>query len=64
VSLLERESPRLRDAAEDLTRGDYYLACAASMLEKTSRDDLRDEADRLMRECIALRERIYSEIGR
>lgn len=58
------EGSELREAALELTRADYYLGCAASTLEGTARTGWTNDADRLMRECIALRERIYDEVGR
>ena len=52
------------DAARELTRADYYLACAATLLERTARTEWGRRADKLMAECVELREAIAAEFGR
>ncbi len=44
------------DAITELCRADYHAACAASLLESVGLTDWQERADRLMRDCIALRE--------
>jgi hypothetical protein len=53
---------RVRDAADLLTGADYDIACAARLLSETPCSAEQAEADRIMRDCIVLRERLHTII--
>lgn len=53
----------LIDAGRDLTRADYYLASAATTLERTSRHGWREQSDGLFKQVLALRQAIQDEVG-
>jgi hypothetical protein len=53
-----RERDELRQAAIQLARAEDHLGCAARVLVGTTRQDWASTADRLMSECVDLREAI------